>query len=203
MIFWWIVRIALWALAGYVAARLMNTSLSLIWNIVLGLVGGAVGSLAAGLIGIGSTNMLGGTLISVAGASIWRGCFCRASSGERRVPCRSGTAAPCPASAGRDQAMLSGSLRSRAFAARSCRGARVSAPGAKRLRGGRCGAVIRGNLIRSMPGEFARLESARLFGGCAAGTVFAGLRAQTGWRGAPDCTAFGCRRALRAGLAAL
>ena len=57
MIFWWIVRIALWALAGYVAARLMNTSLSLIWNIVLGLVGGAVGSLAAGLIGIGSTNM--------------------------------------------------------------------------------------------------------------------------------------------------
>ena len=63
MIFWWIVRIALWALAGYVAARLMNTSLSLIWNIVLGLVGGAVGSLAAGLIGIGSTNMLGGTLM--------------------------------------------------------------------------------------------------------------------------------------------
>ena len=70
MIFWWIVRIALWARAGYVAARLMNTSLSLIWNIVLGLVGGAVGSLAAGLIGIGSTNMLGGTLISVAGACL-------------------------------------------------------------------------------------------------------------------------------------
>ena len=70
MIFWWIVRIALWALAGYVAARLMNTSLSLIWNIVLGLIGGAVGSLAAGLIGIGSTNMLGGTLISVAGACL-------------------------------------------------------------------------------------------------------------------------------------
>ena len=34
------------------------------------LVGGAVGSLAAGLIGIGSTNMLGGTLISVAGACL-------------------------------------------------------------------------------------------------------------------------------------
>ena len=37
---------------------------------MLGLVGGAVGSLAAGLIGIGSTNMLGGTLISVAGACL-------------------------------------------------------------------------------------------------------------------------------------
>jgi uncharacterized membrane protein YeaQ/YmgE (transglycosylase-associated protein family) len=69
-ILWWIIRIALWALAGYVASRLMKTDMSLIWNIVLGIVGGAVGSLVAGLIGLGSTNMLGGTIISIIGACL-------------------------------------------------------------------------------------------------------------------------------------
>ena len=46
--FWWIVRIALWALAGFIASRLMKSEMSLLWNIILGLVGGAVGSVVAG-----------------------------------------------------------------------------------------------------------------------------------------------------------
>lgn len=68
--FWWIVKIALWALAGFTASRLMRSNGSLIWNIVLGLVGGAVGTLVAGWVGIRSTNILGSIIVSVAGACL-------------------------------------------------------------------------------------------------------------------------------------
>ena len=68
--FWWIVKIALWALAGLAASRLMKSEGSLLWNIVLGLVGGAVGSLAADWIGIKATNTLGNLLVSVGGACL-------------------------------------------------------------------------------------------------------------------------------------
>jgi len=68
--FWWIVKIALWALAGLAASRLMNSENSLGWNILLGLAGGAVGSLVAGWVGIRSTNTLGSIIISVAGACL-------------------------------------------------------------------------------------------------------------------------------------
>ncbi len=68
--FWWIVKIALWALAGFAASRLMKSEGNMLWNIVLGLVGGAVGSLAAGLLGIKSTNTLGTLIISVVGACL-------------------------------------------------------------------------------------------------------------------------------------
>ena len=70
IMFWWIVKIALWALAGFAASRLMKSEGNMLWNIVLGLVGGAVGSLAAGLIGIKSTNTLGTLIISVVGACL-------------------------------------------------------------------------------------------------------------------------------------
>ena len=68
--FWWIVKIALWALSGFAASRLMNSNGSMIWNIVLGLVGGAVGSLVAGWVGIRSTNTLGSLIISLGGACL-------------------------------------------------------------------------------------------------------------------------------------
>ena len=68
--FWWIVKIALWALAGLAASRLMKSENSLIWNILLGLSGGAVGSLVASWVGIRSTNTLGSLLVSVAGACL-------------------------------------------------------------------------------------------------------------------------------------
>ena len=69
--FWWIVKIALWALAGYIASRLMDSNGDgLIWNVVLGIVGGAVGSVVAGWIGIQSTNTLGNIIVSVGGACL-------------------------------------------------------------------------------------------------------------------------------------
>ena len=70
MMFWWIVKIALWALAGFIASRLMNSNGSLLWNIVLGIAGGAVGSLVGGWVGIRSTNTLGSIIVSVAGACL-------------------------------------------------------------------------------------------------------------------------------------
>lgn len=66
----WIIRIALWALAGFVATKIMGGKLSLLWNIVLGLAGGALGSLVAKLFGIATTNKIGFTLISIIGACL-------------------------------------------------------------------------------------------------------------------------------------
>lgn len=69
--FWWIVRIALWALAGFIANSLMKSGRGgLLWNIIMGLVGGAAGSLVARLIGIQDSNTLGQILISVGGACL-------------------------------------------------------------------------------------------------------------------------------------
>ena len=68
--FWWIVRIALWALAGLIASRLMKSENSLLLNILLGLAGGAVGTLVASLVGLRTTNTLGSILVSVAGACL-------------------------------------------------------------------------------------------------------------------------------------
>ena len=65
-----IVHIALWALAGLIATQLMKSRLSLLWNIILGIVGGAVGSFIAGLIGIQNRNTFGHLIISVAGACL-------------------------------------------------------------------------------------------------------------------------------------
>ena len=68
--FWWIVKVALWALVGFIGSRLMDTKGSLVWNILLGLAGGAVGSLVAGWLGIQSTNTLGTLIVSVGGACL-------------------------------------------------------------------------------------------------------------------------------------
>ena len=68
--FWWIVKIALWALTGLAASRLMKSEGSLLWNVLLGLAGGAVGSVVADWVGIHSTNTLGSLIISVGGACL-------------------------------------------------------------------------------------------------------------------------------------
>ena len=68
--FWWIVKIALWALAGFIASNIMRSSLGVLWNIVLGLLGGTLGSFLAGLVGISASNTLGSIVISVLGACL-------------------------------------------------------------------------------------------------------------------------------------
>jgi Transglycosylase associated protein. len=71
MIWSWIVKIALWALAGFAASRIMHGKPdSLLSNVLLGMVGGVVGSLLFGLIGLGSINGIGNILISVVGACL-------------------------------------------------------------------------------------------------------------------------------------
>ena len=70
IMFWWIVKIALCARAGFGASRLMKSGEGMIWNIVLGLIGGVVGSAVASLIGLKSTNVVGTLLISLGGACL-------------------------------------------------------------------------------------------------------------------------------------
>ena len=59
------------AAAGYVAGRLMNSyPASTLHNIVLGMVGGLVGSFLLGLIGLRATGFVGDFVVSVAGACV-------------------------------------------------------------------------------------------------------------------------------------
>ena len=48
----------------------MGSNGSLLRNIILGIVGGAVGSFVLGIIGIGATGTLGGIIVAVIGACI-------------------------------------------------------------------------------------------------------------------------------------
>ena len=69
MIFSWIIKIALWALAGFLASKLMKGRPDgLLSNILLGLVGGIVGSFLFSLIGLDSINGIGNIIVSVIGA---------------------------------------------------------------------------------------------------------------------------------------
>ena len=71
MILSWIIKIALWALAGFIAGKIMDGKPnSLLANILLGLVGGVVGSLLFSLIGLGSISGIGNIIVSVVGACV-------------------------------------------------------------------------------------------------------------------------------------
>ena len=71
MLWSWIVKIALWALAGFLGSKLMKGNPdSLLSNILLGLVGGIVGSLLFGLIGLGSKGIIGEIIVSAVGACL-------------------------------------------------------------------------------------------------------------------------------------
>ena len=68
----WIVKIALWALSGVLASKLMNSPKPNGWvmNILLGMVGGVVGSVLFKLIGIDSYHGIVNIIASVAGACL-------------------------------------------------------------------------------------------------------------------------------------
>ena len=57
-------------IAGWIACKFMNSEGSMVKNIILGLIGGVVGSFVLGLIGIEGHGLIGGTLVSVVGACI-------------------------------------------------------------------------------------------------------------------------------------
>ena len=71
MILAWIIKIALWALAGFLASKLMKGGKpqGMLGNILLGMAGGFVGSLLFGLIGLHSSG-IGNILVSTVGACI-------------------------------------------------------------------------------------------------------------------------------------
>ena len=66
-----IIWLALGALAGWIASKIMGTKSGLLCNIILGIVGSILGGFIAGLIGISAkTTSIGGILIAVAGACL-------------------------------------------------------------------------------------------------------------------------------------
>ncbi len=72
MVFQWILRIALWTLAGYLGSKIMKDGKpnGLLGNILLGLAGGFIGNFAFRLIGLGSRGIVGEIIISVVGACL-------------------------------------------------------------------------------------------------------------------------------------
>ena len=68
----WIVKILLWALAGVLASKIMNVSKpnGKVINILLGMAGGAVGSVLCKIIGIDAYHGIWNILVSVGGACI-------------------------------------------------------------------------------------------------------------------------------------
>ena len=73
--FGFIFSLLIGALAGYIAGRIMGSETSTLRNIVLGILGGFVGSILFGLIGLSATGIVGEILVSVVGACvcIWVG----------------------------------------------------------------------------------------------------------------------------------
>ena len=65
-----ILNLAFGAAAGWAAGKLMGSEGDLIRNILLGLCGGVVGSIALGLIGIHGSGRIGGLIVSIVGACI-------------------------------------------------------------------------------------------------------------------------------------
>ena len=72
MLFQWIIRIALWTLAGYLGSRIMKDGTPNGWlgNVILGWIGGLIGNFAFRLIGLGSRGIAGEILVSVVGSCL-------------------------------------------------------------------------------------------------------------------------------------
>ncbi len=67
-----IVYLAVGALAGWAASKIMRSRGGLLRNIVIGIAGSALGGWVASLLGIGRSNILslGGILVAVGGACL-------------------------------------------------------------------------------------------------------------------------------------
>ena len=58
------------ALTGWIAGKLMHSRGGILRNVILGIVGSAVGSWLAGTVGIAATGTIGSILIGVAGSCV-------------------------------------------------------------------------------------------------------------------------------------
>ena len=71
MLIYWIIKIALWALAGMIACKIMKGKPNgLLGNIILGVVGGIVGDLVCRLLQFHTHGVIWEIIISAAGACL-------------------------------------------------------------------------------------------------------------------------------------
>ena len=70
MIIMIIVDLVLAGIAGWLAGKIMKYDKSVLWNIVLGLVGGIVGSAIIGLFGLSAGGLVGSLIVSIIGACV-------------------------------------------------------------------------------------------------------------------------------------
>ena len=64
-----LINIAIGALCGFIASKIMNSKGGILWYILIGVIGGALGSWIASLVGIGG-GLLVQILIGVAGTCL-------------------------------------------------------------------------------------------------------------------------------------
>ena len=65
-----LISIILGGIIGWIAGKLMHSRGDIIRNIILGIVGSAVGNFLAGTVGLGATNSIGAILIGIGGACV-------------------------------------------------------------------------------------------------------------------------------------
>ena len=68
----WIITLVVGGVIGWLASLLMKTNkqMGIIANVIVGIVGSALGSAIAGMLGIGRGGAIGAWLIAIAGASL-------------------------------------------------------------------------------------------------------------------------------------
>ena len=68
----WIVTIVIGGVIGWLASMVMKTNaqMGLIANVIVGIVGSAIGFWLAGVLGIGAGGQVGAYLIAIAGAAV-------------------------------------------------------------------------------------------------------------------------------------
>jgi len=68
----WIVTIVIGGIIGWLASLVMKTNaqMGLLANIIVGIVGSALGFWLAGVLGIGGTSPVVGYLVAIAGAAV-------------------------------------------------------------------------------------------------------------------------------------
>ena len=65
-----LISIILGGIIGWIAGKLMHSRGGIIRNIILGIVGSAVGNFLAGTVGLGATHSIGAILIGIGGACV-------------------------------------------------------------------------------------------------------------------------------------
>ncbi len=65
-----ILSLVIGAICGWLAGKIMNSEGSLLYNIVLGVLGGFVGGLVFGLIGINFSGIIGNIICGAAGSCL-------------------------------------------------------------------------------------------------------------------------------------